>query len=233
MGKTILKDFIVSLVLTGVLYLILNFLFNDIKELPYILVFSFLVIFTFSLGLSMLVFKLKSKIEYLNRKIDELNKFDEITGIYKRGYFFDMVKRYIQIAKANSLNLSVMVVDIDKFREINRDYGIKKGDEIIKTVGEVLKQSSDGMDVIGRFGADEFVLMSFCTTKEMRQRAREIISQIKQKCEIDIGISVGIAEFSALDNEMSFVKKASEALLLAKYKGGDRVDFVEHFLLFE
>jgi diguanylate cyclase (GGDEF)-like protein len=202
--------------------------------LPYILGTLFLVIFIFSSVLSFYLFKLKQQLDFLKSQVDKLKTYDDL-GVYKRSYVMDLLQRYIAISKEQNLPLSVMVLDIDSFKEINKFYGHEVGDKILLKIAEILKEKINGMDIVGRLGADEFIVVGFSTKDEFNAFAKELHKFINYYSfdGIKISLSIGISEFKRGENAQKILKRAEEALFLAKRKGGNRVDYLEHFLLFE
>ena len=236
--KNFVKDFILSSVLTAIVYIILKYFFTIENEIiPYVLAIFFAFIFVFSVFISFFMFKLKTKIDLLNSQLEKLSKFDEVANVYKRLYVVDILEKYFNIAKRENLPLSVMIIDIDNFKEINKNFTHEVGDKILKNIGKVLKKEVRGMDVVGRFGGDEFIVAGFSKQNDFLKLANRIQNKIKNHLingyNIQISTSIGISEFKSSDNFDTLIKRAEEAIFLAKQKGGNRVDYLEHFLLFE
>ncbi|MEO1922932.1 MAG: GGDEF domain-containing protein [Nautiliaceae bacterium] len=230
--KFIFKDLILSLVFIFVMYLFLRFLEVDKSSIPYILSAVFGIIFSFSLFMSLYVSRLQFQLEDLNKEVEKLSKFDEVTDLFNRNYFFAMAQKYMDISKTKKIPLSIMMLDIDYFRNIQNRYGIAFSDKILKEIGKILKERRKG-DIIARFGGDEFIIMSFGNKKEFMDFAKDI-NRLKVKVngkEIMITFSIGISEIGIFDNMDTAIKKVQEAVILAKSKGGNRVDYLEHFLL--
>ncbi len=230
--KFIFKDLILSLVFTFIMYLFLRFLEVDKSSIPYILSTVFGIIFSFSLFMSLYVSKLQLQLDDLNKELEKLSKFDEVTDLFNRNYFFAMAQKYMDISKTKKIPLSIMMLDIDYFRNIQNRYGIALSDKILKEIGKILKEKRKG-DIIARFGGDEFIIMSFGNKKELMDFAKDI-NRLKVKVngkEIIVTFSIGISEIGVFDNMDTAIKKVQEAVILAKSKGGNRVDYLEHFLL--
>jgi len=234
----ILKDLLLSTFFVVVLFLFLKCILlvqNDI--IPYILSVVFGLIFIFSVSMSFFMSKLKLKIDLLNSKISKLTQFDEITDVYKRGYFFEVVQKYFDISKRKNMPVSLMIIDIDDFKDINKKYGHKLSDKILSEVAQKLKTQIRGMDILGRFGGDEFAILSFSNKEEflkLADRINKVLNEVAlDNQKICISTSIGIAELQKGDSLSDLIKRAEEALILAKQKGGNRVDYLEHFLLFE
>ncbi len=235
--KFVIKDFILSFLLTVVLFFALEYwLHIDENILPYILGIVFIMIFVFSASMSFYLFKMKNKLEILNDQLDKLKRYDEISSVFKRNYIMDLFEKYVSISKRQNLPLSVMIIDIDSFKEINKYYGHETGDKILKEIGNILKKEIRGMDLVGRFGGDEFIIVGLVSNKEFNNLAKRIHSKIQNHVfehGINLSVSIGLSELKKEEDQSKLLKRAEEALFLAKQKGGNRVDYLEHFLLFE
>ncbi len=236
--RIVIVDILFSIIISFLLFLILRNLFYVRFDISFFISSSiFVLFFILSTFLSFFIFKLKVKIDTLNFEIDKLSKFDEVTNIYKRLYFFEIANKYFEAAKRKNFPLSVMIIDIDNFKEINRKFGHKIGDEVLKTIANYLKNELRKSDVLGRFGGDEFIIISFSSKDELYTFAKRIKNKISNlkigDINLNLMLSIGIAQKNNYENLPQVIKKAEEAILLAKQKGGNRVDYLEHFLLFE
>ena len=232
--KFFLFDALISLFLVSILYFILNSFNIDKNFLLMVLTFSYLLIFSFSFSISIFIYKLKSKIDYLKLQIDKLNKYDEITEIYKREFLLETLKKYYELANRKKYPLSVIIIDIDDFSYINKTYGFEKGNQILKQLALILKQNSRGMDILGKYDSDEFLIAGFSTKEDMHcfaKRIKNIINNFQFEENIHINVSIGITQKQPIDTFYDFLTRAQEAVLLAKKKGGNTIDILEHFLL--
>jgi len=226
----------ISFFFVSILYFILkNF---DIKEntLILILIFSYLLILIFSFANSIFIYKLKNKINYLELQINKLNKYDEITDIYKREFLLETLKKYYEISSKKKYPLSIMILDIDNFQNINKIYGFDTGNKILKQIAYILKKNSYSIDMIGKYDSDEFLIATFCDKNEMECFAKKIkktINDFDFEKNISLNVSIGITEKQNIDTFSDFLTRAQEAVILAKKKGGNTVDILEHFLLIQ
>ncbi len=229
-------DFIFSFVFSFLFYLLLNKVcfINNTKAY----IFSgiiFLFIFVGFFFLSYYIYKIKKKIEELNQKIDKMSKIDEITGIYNRDFLLENLKKYIEVSKRKNLPLSIMIIEIENFKEINEEFGFERANEILKKVSNVLKNNVRGMDLVGRYSINEFLIASFSTKDEILKfanRLHPILREIKIDG-INLRINIGVIERKNLNSINEILKQAEEAIFLAHKKGGNRIDFLEHFLLLD
>ncbi|PIO47874.1 MAG: hypothetical protein CMR00_07725 [[Chlorobium] sp. 445] len=105
----------------------------------------------------------KHKFEMLNlqlqQQLEERANKDFLTGVYNRHRFTELFEHEIHSASRYKRPLSVAMIDIDKFKEINDKYGHKMGDFALVCISDLLKQQLRASDIIGRFGGDEFVVV--------------------------------------------------------------------------
>jgi diguanylate cyclase (GGDEF)-like protein len=153
---------------------------------------------------------------------------DSLTGLYVRRYF--MVKLQEELLRAQRYNniLSVVMVDLDRFKNINDTYGHDAGDRVLKAIGKFLQQNVRDVDVVARYGGDEFVIMIPEAANDaahiLSERLRKNLSEMKFDDLPPVTISLGIATFpyDGKDPE-DLVKKADAAMYSAKRAGRDQV----------
>jgi len=153
---------------------------------------------------------------------------DGLTGINNRRKFMDEYEREFVRAKRYGEPFSLIVVDLDFLKKINDNFGHQAGDEAIKSVALVMKQSSRTIDVPARYGGEEFCLLLPNTDIELAAQIAERLRKAINECNIvgygNISASVGVACYPkhAGDPDALF-QKADEALYKAKEGGRNRV----------
>jgi diguanylate cyclase (GGDEF)-like protein len=153
---------------------------------------------------------------------------DSLTGLYVRRYF--MVKLQEELHRAQRYNniLSVVMADLDRFKNINDTYGHDAGDRVLKAIGKFLQQNVRDVDVVARYGGEEFVIMIPEAANDaahiLSERVRKNLSEMKFGNLPPVTISLGIATFpnDGTDPE-DLIKKADAAMYAAKRAGRDRV----------
>jgi diguanylate cyclase (GGDEF)-like protein len=149
---------------------------------------------------------------------------DSLTGLYVRRYF--MVKLQEELLRAERYNniLSILLADLDGFKNINDTYGHDAGDRVLN----FLQQNIRDVDVVARYGGDEFVIMIPEAAQDaayiLSERLRKQFSELKLEKMPPITISLGIATYPLDGTELDdLIKKADSAMYAAKRAGRNRV----------
>ena len=153
---------------------------------------------------------------------------DALTGIINRGAF----DRLRQIMKSSSSPIALMIVDVDKFKLVNDQYGHEMGDKVLKKVAKMLEEGFRVSDYAARIGGDEFAVILAEVTEDMMSVIREKVENINHilKNPEDglppVSVSVGVA-FSSCGFEEDLYKKADSALYVTKENGRCGCSFYE------
>lgn len=145
---------------------------------------------------------------------------DALTGIINRGAF----DRLRQILKTQQVPLALLIIDVDKFKQVNDGYGHETGDKVLKRVAKLLEDSFRSSDYAARIGGDEFAVIVTEATPDMRPVIEKKIKSINDKLQNPsndlpkVSLSVGGA-FSANGFEDTLYKKADKALYEVKENG--------------
>lgn len=160
---------------------------------------------------------------------------DDLTGIYNRRYLDGACKEQFVLAREKNQPLSLMMVDLDRFREINERYGQDAGDRIILAVVEVFKAHLRGNSIIARYGGDEFTVLLPGTGIEEAGKIAEAMRSGVAGLDVSdnngggvmkVTISVGISSFPGQAGGVEELKSgADRALYAAKEQGRDRIVF--------
>jgi diguanylate cyclase (GGDEF)-like protein/PAS domain S-box-containing protein len=167
--------------------------------------------------------ELKRKDEALKR----LATTDILTGAYNRTLFDEIIKREIERVNRYSKPLSVIMFDIDHFKQVNDTFGHNAGDSVLKKIASLVRRIMRKIDYFMRWGGEEFIVISGETDREqaytLAERIRKRIENYKFDHIDQITVSCGVAEYREEDTENSLIKRADDAMYEAKRKGRNRV----------
>ena len=168
------------------------------------------------------------------KELEKMASVDKLTNIYNRRMIDNFLKQEIEIEKRHSNGLSIILIDIDHFKDVNYTYGHQMGDMVLSKIAELISINSRKSDIQGRFGGEEFIVICPQTTcKEALVLAQKIRISVENYKFEQIGtktISLGISAFEKNDTEESLVKKADIALYQAKNGGRNRASLYEKLI---
>jgi diguanylate cyclase (GGDEF)-like protein len=160
-------------------------------------------------------------------QFEEMAMKDQLTGLFNRHYLIESANHQVARAMRKDCSISLMMVDIDHFKNINDTHGHSVGDAVLIAVATLLKQESRQEDIVARFGGEEFVIfLDDCGTAVAQKIAERIRNRIEESKPSDLLItaSIGIAELhNGKEGFANLVKRADDAMYLAKEKGRNRV----------
>ncbi|MBI2785464.1 MAG: diguanylate cyclase [Legionella longbeachae] len=169
----------------------------------------------------------------LRMSLSELSLHDPLTDLYNRRYLNDILSReLIRIAREKS-TLCVAMLDIDNFKKFNDDYSHLAGDEVLKSIGQLLQTSFRDSDISFRFGGEEFIVVLLQTTldhatnimEEFRKKLKNTSTYFKGTPLPNITLSIGLAEAPQHGASIEeIIKSADRALYVAKQTGKDKVE---------
>ncbi len=158
---------------------------------------------------------------------------DALTKLYNRRSFMDIAKREFELAKRHSKPLSVLMLDIDKFKKINDTYGHHAGDVVLQNVAEFGSKILRSTDVFGRLGGEEFCILATETDLEGAIKLAEKLKSFYEnhtvtvdKSKIKFTVSIGVTSLEIGDKDFNdMLKRADKYLYIAKNTGRNRVVF--------
>lgn len=181
--------------------------------------------------------ELKARIESvlrtleLKEEISSLAYSEVLTGLANRRYFFDILERQLFQAKIKGEPLTIMMLDIDRFKQVNDSFGHPVGDKVLIQMGKILRDNIYPLDTAARFGGDEFIVLMpqtpYAKAIHAAEKLRTIIDQwqwnVSEK-RISITVSIGLAALEDLEvpDLDEFVKRVDDTLYVAKRQGRNR-----------
>jgi diguanylate cyclase (GGDEF)-like protein len=162
-----------------------------------------------------------------NKELHELSITDSLTGLYNRKHLMETLDSEVARSKRHKHDFSVLVVDIDHFKEYNDTYGHLAGDEVLSRLASVFKKSVRSCDYVARYGGEEFILVLPEIGPHDGVKAAERIRKkvVKEKFAgdgepIKVTVSVGVASYPKDgDDPQAIIRHADTALYEAKETG--------------
>lgn len=168
-----------------------------------------------------------------NRKVEELNQalkysstHDELTTIYNRAAILTFLENDIQRTRRFNTELSIIMFDIDYFKKVNDTYGHLVGDEILKKLAALIKQSIREIDLFGRYGGEEFIIILPDTNLHDGEiLGNRLLSNVRAnrydtaKGELEVTISIGLTEYDPGETIDALIERVDGALYKAKESG--------------
>lgn len=164
------------------------------------------------------------------RKLDSLMARDGLTGLLKHSRIKEALEVEIARAERNAIPLSVVMLDLDHFKQVNDTYGHAAGDQVIRAMAHMLRQRLRKSDLIGRYGGEEFIIILPDTTAQVATRViEETLERFKalrftaDPGEFQVTFSAGVASTADQILPASLLNMADKALYQAKSAGRSRV----------
>jgi len=193
----------------------------DYQILSYVVI-GFLIIIFFILYRH---FSLKK----MNRQLEKLSITDNLTKLYNRNKLDEVL--FLEVNKANrfSYSFGIIIIDIDLFKSINDTHGHLQGDIFLKEISQILKKYTRKTDIVGRWGGEEFMIISSDTDmrkiKLFAEKIKEEISSYSFSLGTQQTASFGASIYQKNESVDEMMKRADEALYEAKRGGRNRVCF--------
>jgi len=160
--------------------------------------------------------KTNNELTKLLNEVQYLSFHDEMTGLYNRRYFENEL---IRLSNSRELPITIFVADIDKLKDVNDNYGHKKGDKYIKKAAEILNRSTRDGDVVARIGGDEYAIIlsnsGLETAKSLFERIKNNVKEYNKKNKFveQLNISTGFAiKTKKEENIDNIFRKADEMM---------------------
>lgn len=159
--------------------------------------------------------------------VEHLSATDSLTQIYNRLKFNDLFKLELQRVERYKTSLSLIIFDIDHFKEVNDAYGHLAGDTVLVELAMIVKENLRGTDIFARWGGEEFVILATETgiegARKLSEKVRTEIERFRFTTVGRVTCSFGVAEYTEGDNIDTLSKRADDALYDAKRSGRNRV----------
>jgi diguanylate cyclase (GGDEF)-like protein len=172
---------------------------------------------------------LKTRLSEMDRSLDLSTRVDPMTGLANRRDIMEKMERELSRSERHQRTFSVMLVDLDNFKQLNEKYGYNDGDDVLVEVARVLMSCVRNEDVCARWGGEEFLFLLTETNIEgaltLSRKILDAISMTEFKANrpgIRITASLGLCEYQAGLSIYECVSRADQALRQAKLGGKNR-----------
>jgi diguanylate cyclase (GGDEF)-like protein len=172
----------------------------------------------------------------LSERMEKMAVTDHLTGLHNQRYFKDRIDNELSRARRYDLQLSMLVIDVDRFKSINDSFGHLAGDAVLKEISRRIVDTVRLSDVVARYGGDEFVVLLTETDKDsakiVAEHVRESVSDLPVAIDgesIIVSLSIGVASFPSpnVENCEELFKEADNAMYRSKKAGRNRVETAE------
>ena len=177
--------------------------------------------------------KKELQIQVMMEELKLLASTDPMTKLYNRRYFTKISEHTLDLSKRENEELSIIMIDIDKFKNINDTYGHQIGDEVIIALAKLLLQEQRKSDITCRYGGEEFVILLPHTSTEgakivatkIREEVENFILNLTDNKILQFTVSLGVSQININDedNIELALKRADDALYQAKENGRNQV----------
>lgn len=157
---------------------------------------------------------------------------DHLTQVSNRGHFMEQAEQELARAVRYANKLSMLMMDIDYFKQINDRHGHKVGDSVLRKLAEVCRDTLRNVDIIGRMGGEEFAVLlpetDTAEAVEVAERLRDAIAKAEVRLEdgqaVQFTVSIGVTAMNRMDDDIdALLSVADKALYDAKHAGRNRV----------
>ena len=188
-------------------------------------------------ALGLISYRLAQKLSRRKQELEQLNKQDGMTGLHNRTHWDQLLQREFARCKRSGAGASLVMIDLDNFKQVNDRFGHQAGDEMLRQFSALLARTIRTSDLAGRFGGDEFGILLPDTSPA---QALELVRRLQQRLQamqtggpgdregVRVGISCGIAGFDrAYDDVAHWLQAADFALYRAKAQGRGRAEVAD------
>jgi len=168
-----------------------------------------------------------SERKHIGKKLKELSEIDPLTSIFNRRKLFELLEFEVNKAKRYRRPLSLLMFDIDSFKQVNDTFGHTVGDEVLSAIANIISNSIRNTDIFARYGGEEFVIVLTETdlnwSVDLAENIRNTINRHRFSRVGTITISIGVAQFSYNEDMTELIHRVDTALYSAKQSGRNRV----------
>jgi diguanylate cyclase (GGDEF)-like protein len=141
-----------------------------------------------------------------------------------------VIQETIKYLKRYPSDTSLILIDLDFFKNINDVYGHLTGDKVLKEFAKVINQNIRDVDTFARWGGEEFIILlhetNLASAKQFAERIKEIVYDHNFEIDHRVSVSIGVSQYADNDTIDTWIQRADDALYLAKRHGRNRVESI-------
>ena len=164
----------------------------------------------------------------VEQKLYSQAKTDELTGAYNRHKFLESLEYEVNRSRRSGVPFSLLMLDIDHFKPVNDTYGHSVGDQILKTLVDLVSSYLREVDILVRWGGEEFVVLvpdtNISGACSLAERLRDRVSRQTFSKGVNLTISIGIAQYLNEDSMDSLINRVDQQMYRAKRNGRNRIE---------
>jgi diguanylate cyclase (GGDEF)-like protein len=176
--------------------------------------------------------RLNESLRLETRSLAEIARTDPLTGALNRKGLADELMRIVRLGDDQTFPMTLVFIDIDRFKRINDTHGHDTGDQVIHGLAQLVRSAVQRDDLFARWGGEEFLLVFRDTPglkgRDIAERLRERIATATWIDGLRVTCSFGVAEWHRGEDLNDGIKRADEAMYRAKQEGRDRVEIELH-----
>lgn len=206
-----------------------GFAFQPVTSM-FVLIACLPLLFVYPMAISTVGYALARKVRRQNRRLTELNRIDGLTGVLNRHHWEEALDGELRRHLRSGRPAALLLIDVDDFKPINDLLGHTVGDEVIRGVAGVIRDSIRDIDVAGRYGGDEFGVLlpetgirdAIAAAERIRQRVEDCAIGVEQqtRCTVSIG---AMEATPSMQDARDWIAEADAMLYFAKAEGRNRV----------
>jgi diguanylate cyclase (GGDEF)-like protein/putative nucleotidyltransferase with HDIG domain len=173
---------------------------------------------------------LMEELDRKNKELLELSITDGLTGLYNHRFLQERFDFEFRRVRRYGGELSCLLIDIDHFKAVNDTYGHQFGDHVLRQISTIMKAKSRDVDICGRYGGEEFVIITNLKIENAFRYAAKLLTSIENhvfeynKKEIHVTVSIGVAEYeNEIKTKQELIERADNALYQAKKDGRNTI----------
>lgn len=174
-----------------------------------------------------IISRYNTQLRDLNEQLAQKAVTDQLTGLPNRHLLDQEMTRAVGVASRTDTPFSMILLDIDYFKQINDNWGHHQGDEVLQETSQLMRGLCREVDMLGRWGGEEFLLICPGTqltgAVTLAEKVRRAVQDHYSSSPVPITLSAGVAEYSPKEGMPRLLKRLDEALYRAKHQGRNRV----------